>query len=79
MNSPQSVIEYFIEIIGIFANPLNKKAGIKLSNSKDTFNGITDKKLALSFSNGYGFYSMIKTSNNAGNLHVSRETSGMEG
>ena len=58
---------------------LNKKAGIKLSNSKDTFNGITDKKLALSFSNGYGFYSMIKTSNNAGNLHVSRETSGMEG
>lgn len=58
---------------------LKKNSRLSFSKSTDSFNGITDKKLGLSFSNGYGFESITNTSNDHGDLHVLRETSGVNG
>ncbi len=58
---------------------LDKDSKLSFSKTKDTFNGITDKRLGLSFSNGYGFYNIVNTSNDYGDLHTSRESSYLQG
>ncbi len=57
---------------------LDKKTKLSFTKSEDTYNGITDKRLGLLFSNGYGHYSRVHTSNDYGDLHVLREVSGTD-
>lgn len=58
---------------------LDKSSKLNFSKTKDTFNGITNKRLGLTFSNGYGFHSIVNTSNDWGDLHVLRECSSSKG
>lgn len=58
---------------------INKKSQLAVSKARDTYNGITDDKLGLTFSNGYGFYNIVKCSNEKGNLYTKREKSYADG
>ena len=56
---------------------LKKESELGFNKTKYTFNGITDKKLGVSFSNGFGSCNISCASNDCGDLHTSRETSNM--
>lgn len=58
---------------------LLRKATFDFEKSAYTYNGITDKILGLSFSDAYGFYNMHNASNDAKDMHISRETSNIDG